>query len=96
VCGACGQEKVVIGYESAEQLDVEPAKYFVRTAMARLILLHWAVRCPLTLTGLPLVALNGLMPSVAFILPTLAGVLCFCLFERKQAHYKGWSVEREA
>ncbi len=30
VCGACGQEKVVIGYESAEQLDVEPAKYFVR------------------------------------------------------------------
>jgi transposase len=30
VCGACGQQKVVIGYESAEQLDVEPAKYFVR------------------------------------------------------------------
>jgi transposase len=30
VCGACGQEKVVIGYETAEQLDVEPAKYFVR------------------------------------------------------------------
>jgi transposase len=30
VCGAYGREKVVIGYESAEQLDVEPAKYFVR------------------------------------------------------------------
>jgi transposase len=30
VCGACGKEKVVIGYEMAEQLDVEPAKYFVR------------------------------------------------------------------
>ena len=30
VCGNCGREKVVIGYESAEQLDVEPAKYFVR------------------------------------------------------------------
>jgi transposase len=30
VCGTCGQEKVVIGYEMAEQLDVEPAKYFVR------------------------------------------------------------------
>jgi transposase len=30
VCGTCGREKVVIGYESAEQLDVEPAKYFVR------------------------------------------------------------------
>jgi transposase len=30
VCGACGQEKGVIGYETAEQLDFEPAKYFVR------------------------------------------------------------------
>jgi transposase len=30
VCKACGQQKVLIGYESAEQLDVEPAKYFVR------------------------------------------------------------------
>ena len=30
VCGNCGQQKVVIGYETAEQLDVEPAKYFVR------------------------------------------------------------------
>jgi transposase len=30
VCGACGREKVLIGYETAEQLDVEPAKYFVR------------------------------------------------------------------
>jgi transposase len=30
VCGKCGKETSVIGYESAEQLDVEPAKYFVR------------------------------------------------------------------
>ena len=30
VCGQCGKETVVIGYESAEQLDVEPAQYFVR------------------------------------------------------------------
>src|SRR6202022_280660 len=30
VCGACGREKVLIGYETAEQLDVEPAKSFVR------------------------------------------------------------------
>ena len=30
VCAQCGKETVVIGYESAEQLDVEPAKYFVR------------------------------------------------------------------
>jgi transposase len=30
ICRACGREKVLIGYASAEQLDVEPAKYFVR------------------------------------------------------------------
>ena len=28
-CRACGQETIVIGYEQSEQLDVEPARYFV-------------------------------------------------------------------
>ena len=30
VCGNCGKETTVIGYETSEQLDVEPANYFVR------------------------------------------------------------------
>lgn len=30
VCAGCGKDTVVIGYEESEQLDVEPAKYFVR------------------------------------------------------------------
>ena len=29
VCKSCGKDTVVIGYEQSEQLDVEPAKYFV-------------------------------------------------------------------
>jgi transposase len=29
VCRGCGKDKVVIGYEQSEQLDVEPARYFV-------------------------------------------------------------------
>jgi transposase len=29
VCKACGKDTVVIGYERSEQLDVEPAQYFV-------------------------------------------------------------------
>lgn len=29
VCGQCGQPTTVIGYEVSEQLEVEPAKYFV-------------------------------------------------------------------
>lgn len=30
ICGQCGAETTVIGYDSCEELDVEPAKYFVR------------------------------------------------------------------
>ena len=33
VCGNCGSETSVIGYERSEQLDVEPAKYFVLVTM---------------------------------------------------------------
>ena len=29
-CAACGEEMAVIGYDESEQLDVEPARYFVR------------------------------------------------------------------
>jgi len=29
VCKACGKDTMVIGYEQSEQLDVEPARYFV-------------------------------------------------------------------
>jgi transposase len=29
VCKSCGKDKVVIGYEQSEQLDVEPARYIV-------------------------------------------------------------------
>src|ERR1019366_7953306 len=29
VCGSCGAETTVIGYEESEQLGVDPAKYFV-------------------------------------------------------------------
>ncbi len=29
-CGTCGGETAIIGYDESEQLDVEPARYFVR------------------------------------------------------------------
>src|SRR6516162_84670 len=31
-CGVCGREKVIIGYEISEQLEVEPARYFVQVS----------------------------------------------------------------
>ncbi len=30
ICGNCGREKVLIGYETAEQLDVEPTSRLMR------------------------------------------------------------------
>jgi transposase len=30
ICQGCGKETIVIGYDKSEQLDVEPAKYFVQ------------------------------------------------------------------
>ena len=30
MCAVCGRETSVIGYDESEQLDVEPARYFVR------------------------------------------------------------------
>lgn len=30
VCPGCGEQRAIIGHEESEQLDVEPAKYFVR------------------------------------------------------------------
>ena len=33
VCGNCGKENSVIGYEKSEQLDVKPAEYFVAVTM---------------------------------------------------------------
>lgn len=32
-CGACGQETSIIGYDESEQLDVEPARYFVQVVL---------------------------------------------------------------
>ena len=33
ICGNCGKENIVIGYEKSEQLDVKPAEYFVVVTM---------------------------------------------------------------
>jgi len=32
-CGICGQETSIIGYDESEQLDVEPARYFVQVIL---------------------------------------------------------------
>ncbi len=34
-CRTCGQQTTLIGYEESEQLDVEPAQYFVRIRQSK-------------------------------------------------------------
>ena len=45
VCGGCGRETTVIGYEESEQLDVEPAKYFVVVTRREKSAACWRRRC---------------------------------------------------
>jgi hypothetical protein len=49
-CASCGEETAVIGYDESEQLDVEPARYFVRVTKRE----KRACRRCSTLTAAPL------------------------------------------
>ena len=48
-CQACGAETTVIGYDESEQLDVEPARYFVRVIKRE----KRACRCPQGTVAMP-------------------------------------------
>jgi transposase len=50
-CTSCGEETTVIGYDESEQLDVEPARYFVRVTKRE----KRACRRCSTVTAAPLV-----------------------------------------
>ena len=45
ICAGCGKETAVIGHEESEQLDVEPAKYFVVVTKREKRAACWRRRC---------------------------------------------------
>jgi transposase len=89
-CTSCGQETVVIGYDESEQLDVEPARYFVRVTKRE----KRACRRCSTVTAAPLaerIVEKGLA-SDAVVIHTVVAKYCDHLPLYRQAVM----LEREA
>jgi transposase len=89
-CLSCGEETVVIGYDESEQLDVEPARYFVRVTKRE----KRACRRCSTVTAAPLgerIVEKGLA-SDAVVIDTVVAKYCDHLPLYRQAVM----IEREA
>jgi transposase len=89
-CTSCGEETAVIGYDESEQLDVEPARYFVRVTRRE----KRACRHCSTVTAAPLaerIVEKGLA-SDAVVINTIVAKYCDHLPLYRQAVM----LEREA
>ena len=89
-CASCGEETAVIGYDESEQLDVEPARYFVRVTKRE----KRACRRCSTVTAAPLaerIVEKGLA-SDAVVINTIVAKYCDHLPLYRQAVM----LEREA
>jgi len=89
-CPACGEQTAVIGYDESEQLDVEPARYFVRVTKRE----KRACRRCSTITAAPLaerIVEKGLA-SDAVVINTVVAKYCDHLPLYRQAVM----LEREA
>src|SRR5690242_2402098 len=89
-CTACGEETAVIGYDESEQLDVEPARYFVRVTKRE----KRACRRCSTLTAAPLAEriVDKGLASDAVVINTVVAKYCDHLPLYRQAVM----MEREA
>ena len=89
-CGSCGEETAVIGYDESEQLDVEPARYFVRVTKRE----KRACRHCSTVTAAPLaerIVEKGLASDAVVINPMVAK---YC--DHLPLYRQAMMIEREA
>jgi transposase len=89
-CASCGEELAVIGYDESEQLDVEPARYFVRVTKRE----KRACRRCVTVTATPLaerIVEKGLA-SDAVVINTVVAKYC----DHMPLYRQAVMLEREA
>lgn len=89
-CTACGEQTTVIGYDESEQLDVEPAHYFVRVTKREK---RSCRRCS-TMTAAPLaerIVEKGLA-SDAVVIDTVVAKYC----DHQPLYRQSVMIEREA
>lgn len=91
-CGQCGSELVKIGEDITEQLDVEPAKFFVH----RHIRPQYACRSCVTITAAPVppAVIDGGIPSGAQV--AAVGLLAWVIISKYPDHLPLYRLEQIA
>lgn len=79
VCGGCGGETTVIGYEESEQLDVEPAKYFVLVSRREKRACKHCEERGVMAAPLPQRIIEKSLVSDQIIIDTIISKYCDCL-----------------
>jgi transposase len=92
ICAACGSETAVIGYDESEQLDVEPARYFVRITKREKRACHSCERGTVSMAPLEPRIIEKSLASDAVIIDTVVSKYCDHLPLYRQAVI----LEREA
>ena len=91
-CKACGAETKVIGYDESEQLDIEPASYFVRLTKREKRACPCCVASTVTMAPLePRIVEKGLA-SNAVVIQTVVGKYC----DHLPLYRQSFILEREA
>ena len=89
---SCGQETSVIGYDESEQLDVEPARYFVRVTKREKRACRGCARGTVTMAPLePRIVEKGLA-SDAVVIQTIVSKYC----DHMPLYRQAAMLEREA
>jgi transposase len=91
-CRACGQETTVIGYDESEQLDVEPARYYVRVTKREKRACRGCDRGTVTMAPLAPRILEKGLASDGVVIATVVAKYCDHLPLYRQAAI----LEREA
>ena len=91
-CRACGSETAVIGYDVSEQLDVEPARYFVRVTRREKRVCRCCAQGGVNTAALEPRIIDKCMASDAVVISTVVSKYCDHLPLYRQAAI----LEREA
>jgi transposase len=91
-CSTCGRETTVFGYDESEQLDVEPARYFVRVTKREKRVCRNCVDGTVTAGRLPERIVEKGLASDRVVIQTVVGKYCDHLPLYRQAAI----LEREA
>ena len=75
-CQSCGKETAVIGYDESEQLDVEPARYFVRVIKREKRACRACQHGTVTMAALPPRIVEKGLASNAVVVETVVAKYC--------------------